>query len=245
MVIIGNRVPYEYFITNGTGESNYGSEGLPYETGSYDEALTKAGIQNANIIEYTSVIPTDAREISKEEGLKKIKWGEVMECIKAQTNGKKGKYISAAVMTTTVYDPNGVYLGGFACEYSGSGTRKEAEKSLEGSITGIIERRNFGKIEGEAKLYKNNITDKGYTIFPGKLFVYDGFKVKKHHGTVIACICFVSYNVDVEKKQRVTKQRDTKHRERKHRERKTVKKERKSLKKTKVIRSRRRTTKHM
>jgi hypothetical protein len=30
--ILGNRIPYEYFITTGKGESNAGSEGLPYET---------------------------------------------------------------------------------------------------------------------------------------------------------------------------------------------------------------------
>ena len=39
-LILGNRVPYEYFITNGAGESDAGSKGLPYETGSYDEALS-------------------------------------------------------------------------------------------------------------------------------------------------------------------------------------------------------------
>lgn len=205
MVIIDNRVPYEYFVTNGSGESNYGSEGLPYETGSYDEALTNAGIQNTNIVEYTSIIPPIAKEISREEGIQRIRWGEVMECIKAETNGDKGKYISAAVMTTTVYSPDGEYLGGIACEYSGSGTRGEAEKSLEGSIEGIIERRNFGKVVGKVSLYKNNITDKGYTIFPGKIFVYDGLHVKKRHGTVIACICFVSYKINVYAKNKTSK----------------------------------------
>lgn len=196
-IILGNRVPYEYFITSGTGESDAGSKGLPYETGSYDEALTKAGIENANVIEYTSVIPTGAKEISKKEGLKRIQWGEVLECIKAQANGPKGKFISSAVMTTTVVDPHGKYLGGFAVEYSGSEDKKGAEASLEQSITGIIERRNFGKIEGGAKLYKDNKTDKGYTIHPGKDFVYEGMKVKKHHGTVLTSICFVSYRFPV------------------------------------------------
>lgn len=192
-IILGNRIPYEYFITSGSGQSNVGSEGLPYETGSYDEALTKAGIQNANIIEYTSVIPTGAKEITREEGLKRIQWGEVLECIKAQTNGEKGKFISSAVMTTSVYDPNGKYLGGFACEYSGSGTREEAEKSLKDSIDGIIERRNFGKTIGGAKMYEDNITDKGYKYNPGKIFVYEGLDVKENHGTVLTSICFVSY----------------------------------------------------
>lgn len=83
MLILGNRVPYEYFITKGKGESSAGSEGLPYETGSYDAALNVAGIENTNVIEYTSVIPTEAKEISREEGLKRLNWGEVLECIKA------------------------------------------------------------------------------------------------------------------------------------------------------------------
>lgn len=192
-IILGNRVPYEYFITSGSGGSDAGSKGLPYETGSYDQALTKAGIENANIIEYTSVIPTGAKEISKEEGLKRIQWGEVLECIKAQANGAKGEFISSAVMTTSVFDPKGKYLGGFACEYSGDGTREQAEKSLKSSIDGIIERRNFGKTEGGAKLYKDNVTDKGYKYHPGKVFVYEGLDVKDDHGTVLTAICFVSY----------------------------------------------------
>lgn len=193
-IILGNRVPYEYFITNGVGESDAGSDGLPYETGSYDEALTQAGIENANVIEYTSVIPTHAKQISREEGLKRIQWGEVLECIKAQANGSKGSFISSAVMTTTVFNPNGKYLGGFACEYSGKGDKKSAEKSLEDSIAGIIERRGYGKITDGAKLYQDNKTDKGYNIHPGKIFVYDSLKVKKHH---VTSICFVSYKFPV------------------------------------------------
>jgi pyruvoyl-dependent arginine decarboxylase (PvlArgDC) len=196
-LILGNRVPYQYFITSGFGESDAGSKGLPYETGSYDEALTKAGIQNANIVEYTSVIPTVAKEISREEGLKRIQWGEVLESIKAQANGAEGEFISAAVMTTDVIDPNGKYLGGFACEYSGNDDRTGVEKSLEDSIAGIIERRNFGKVINGAKLYQENKTDKGYKFHPGKIFVYEGFKIKKHHGTALAAICFVSYKIPV------------------------------------------------
>ena len=40
--VLGNRIPYEYFITSGKGESDAGSAGLPYETGSYDAALNDA-----------------------------------------------------------------------------------------------------------------------------------------------------------------------------------------------------------
>jgi len=189
----GNRIPYEYFLTHGSGESDAGSKELPYEIGSYDQALTNAGIQNTNVIEYTSVMPTEAKEIAKEDGLSRIQWGEVMECIKAQANGSKGAFISAAVMTTSVYDPDGTYLGGFACEYSGSGDRKACEKSLTKSIAGIIERRGMGSVVGVCKMYEDNITDKGYKFHPGKNFVYDSLQVTKHHGSVLAAICFVSF----------------------------------------------------
>ena len=195
MIILGNRVPYEYFMTKGKGESDAGSEGLPYETGSYDAALFEAGIQNANTIEYTSVMPTDSKQISKEEGLKRLQWGEVLECIKAQSNGKKGSKISAAVMTTSVIDPKGKYLGGFAVEYSGSGTKEDAEASLAESVTGIIERRGYGKLKGGGNLimYKDNVTDNGYKIHPGAIFEYENLKVTKKHGSVFTAICFVSY----------------------------------------------------
>ena len=202
MIILGNRVPYEFFITQGKGESDAGSKGLPYETGSYDAALFDAGIQNTNVIEYTSVMPTESKEITKEEGLKRLQWGEVIECIKAQANGKRGSKISAAVITTSVTDPKGKYLGGFACEYSGSGTREEVEQSLLQSIVGMIERRGYGvmKESGKMQLYKDNITDKGYKIHPGKNFIYEYLDVKMEHGSVFTAICFVSYKFPALKK---------------------------------------------
>jgi pyruvoyl-dependent arginine decarboxylase len=202
MLVLGNRVPYEYFITKGKGESDAGSKFLPYETGSYDAALTEAGIQNANVIEYTSVMPTEAKEISKEEGLRRMQWGEVMEVIKAQANGDKGSTISSAVMITTVHDPNGRYLGGFACEYSGSDTRKVVEQSLEKSIEGMIERRGYGSAKNGVKMYHDNITDKGYKIHPGKIFEYESLDVKKKHGSVLTAICFVSYKYPTLSKSR-------------------------------------------
>lgn len=197
MIRISNRIPYEYFFTSGKGESDAGSEGLPFETGSYDAALNDAGIQNANIMEYTSVIPTHAKLISKKSGLKRIEWGQVIETIKAQANGKKGEFISAAVITTDVYK-NDKYLGGFACEYSGTGTKKEALDSLLESISGMIERRNLGIIK-HLQPFKYNITSKGYNIYPGKHYMYDSLDIKKNAGTVFVALCFMSYHVHLYK----------------------------------------------
>ena len=51
------------------------------------------------------------------------------------------------------------------------------------------------------ELQKNNITDKGYKIFPGKHFVYDTLTVTKSYGSVLTAICFVSHNFPVLKKK--------------------------------------------
>ena len=100
---------------------------------------------------------------------------------------------SSAVMTTDVIDPQGTFLGGFACEYSGSGTKEEAEDSLAQSITGIIKRRGYGSVKDQVKMYTTNTTDKGYKIHPGKIFTYESLKVKEEHGSVLTAICFVSH----------------------------------------------------
>jgi arginine decarboxylase len=203
-MILGNRIPYEYFATSGKGESEAGSEGLKYETGSYDAALTDAGIEDCNIIEYTSVIPTHAKQISREEGVKRINWGEAMECIKAQANGDKGQFISTAVLTTDVFDHNNKYLGGFALEYSGSGTKEQAIKSLSISLKGLIERRGYGLIKNKVEIFKN------YRLHPGKIFVYDSLKVTKEHGTVFCALCWVSHRYPQVSNKRKTKKRRSK-----------------------------------
>jgi arginine decarboxylase len=197
LLTISNRLPHEYFLTTGNGESNAGSKGLPYETGSYDAALNSAGIENANVMVYTSVVPPSAKKIPKDKALSRIKWGQVLECIKAETNGLKGETISAGVMITKVYNKKKEYMGGFACEYSGSGNKKEIEESLLHSVKDMIERRGYGKLGPSTKVYKDNVTSKGYIIHPGAEFIWESMQVTKHAGSVLAAICFMSFNVDV------------------------------------------------
>jgi hypothetical protein len=56
---IGCRIPKEYFWVIGWGESDVG-----IETGSYDTALHKAGIENCNVLLYTSVLPPETVELA-------------------------------------------------------------------------------------------------------------------------------------------------------------------------------------
>jgi hypothetical protein len=55
---IGCRIPKEYFWLIGWGESDVG-----IETGSYDAALHMSGIENYNVLLYTSVLPPESVEL--------------------------------------------------------------------------------------------------------------------------------------------------------------------------------------
>jgi len=70
-VEIGCRIPKEYFWVIGWGESDVG-----IETGSYDVALHMAGIENYNVMLYTSVLPPETAELPH---LPDIHHGSVLE----------------------------------------------------------------------------------------------------------------------------------------------------------------------
>ena len=57
----GTRYPVFGFVTGGTGAFNDGIPPQPYETFAYDLALHQAGIENFNVIPYTSVMPPEMR----------------------------------------------------------------------------------------------------------------------------------------------------------------------------------------
>ncbi|MFW6371856.1 MAG: pyruvoyl-dependent arginine decarboxylase, partial [Bacteroidota bacterium] len=61
-LVIGNRIPKDYFITSGTGESD-----IAVHAGSYHLALKKAGIEMANIMTYSSILPQIANKTSRPE----------------------------------------------------------------------------------------------------------------------------------------------------------------------------------
>ena len=55
----------------------------PWETGSYDLALEMAGIENFNIVTYTSCIPAEANEVPVNAVKHMFHHGAVLESIQA------------------------------------------------------------------------------------------------------------------------------------------------------------------
>lgn len=177
-ILVGTRIPKDYFLACGFGETNEGGGIDPWETGAYDLALEEAGIQDFNIVPYTSVVPPEAREISYESAKKYFHHGAVLETIMSQMNGSQGDRLSAGVGQMQILNKKtGKYIGGYAAEYKGHAREEQVKEILTSDLMGIFDRR-FSHDEYEA-------VDLKFTIREGE--------VEKNYGTVLAAICFVTY----------------------------------------------------
>jgi len=172
---IGCRIPKEYFWVIGWGESDVG-----IETGSYDAALHMAGIENYNVLLYTSVLPPETVELPQ---LPDIHHGSVLEGIIAvQHTDKPETRITAGLLMAKVHrSSDGSLLGGFACEYAGNGSVEEAEANLREAMQQFFARRY------ESRFYK---------LEYGKSILRT-YTPEKSFGTILVGIGFASYLVPV------------------------------------------------
>lgn len=186
---IASRIPEKYIVVKGEGQSDFGPGNDPWETTAYDLALLQGGIENCNVVKYTSVIPPEAFEIdidtAKKEGL--FHHGMVLECIMAQVNGNKNDAICAGVGMFNVFKPGAKegedeLVGGFAVEYEGGGSPDHAQEMLDQSMGGLFDRR-YHDLPGYY------MADKQFHI--QDMIVDDDF------GTVLVAIGFLSFIVPV------------------------------------------------
>ncbi|BFI30441.1 arginine decarboxylase [Marchantia polymorpha subsp. ruderalis] len=177
-LLFGSRIPKHFFNIQGFGQTDRGDGSDPWETGSYDLALEEAGIQDLNIMKYTSVIPPEASKITKLEAQAFFRHGAVMEAIMSTMHGVKGDRITAGVGRVQIRrKKDGYHIGGYAAEYEGHATADKARDILRSDLQGIFSRR-FQPEEYEC-------FDEEFTIRSGE--------VEKAFGTVIAAICFSTY----------------------------------------------------
>jgi len=179
---ITNRIPVEYVIAAGAGQTTFGPGADPFETGAYDQALLDAGIENFNIMKYTSVMPPEATEITMEDAVEAgyTHHGMALECIMARQDGVQGEHVCAGVGRAKVLNEHGELIGGFATEYEGPGSTRYAEKELKLALEGIFERRGYDK--------------KGYVMCDME-FVTKDLVIDESFGTVLVGICFMTFDV--------------------------------------------------
>ena len=84
-------IPSKVFFTKGIGIHKY-------KLASFEAALRNADIEKFNIVNVSSIFPPECKTITKKEGLKLLKPGQIVYCVMAknQTN-EANRLISAAV----------------------------------------------------------------------------------------------------------------------------------------------------
>jgi len=171
---IGQRIPKDYFITTGAGESN-----ITVHAGSYHLALKDAGIHECNIMTYSSILPGIATEVPHP---RKFTHGAVMETILANSTAKKGERATAGIIFGWLYDKetNKKY-GGLVCEYNGDKTEEYASIELNESLQ---------------ELYENGYSEK-YELRDIKL-ITKTFIPEKKFGSAIVAICFKNHIIPIE-----------------------------------------------
>jgi arginine decarboxylase len=167
-LLLGNRIPHEFFMTKGSGESD-----ITIHAGSFHLALCNAGIGMKNIISYSSVLPAEARQIAMPENMKQ---GDVMEVIMAAGHCRKGERITAGMaMAWLTERDSGANIGGLVCELSGNYPVEEIEEKLKESMQEIYhhgyETYNLGDLQ----------------------LITETFVPHKQYGTALVALCFKSY----------------------------------------------------
>lgn len=168
-LLLGTRIPRDYFVTSGTGESD-----ITVHAGSYHLALKDAGIEMSNIMTYSSILPKIAREVEKPST---IIHGSVVESIMAVASSTKGEMATAGIIYGWLKDriTNEKY-GGLVCEHNGNYSIEEVEKLLRESLD---------------ELYYNGFSEQFYLEKPR--IITESIKTRKKYGTALVSLCFTNY----------------------------------------------------
>jgi arginine decarboxylase len=84
-------VPSHYFLTRGTGVHEK-------DLRAFEEALREAGIPMCNLVKISSIIPPGCQRVSREEGIKMLKPGQITFSVIAQSQtNEPGQKITAGI----------------------------------------------------------------------------------------------------------------------------------------------------
>lgn len=171
---INSRVPQDFFITSGKGESD-----LAIHAGSYHHALDSAGIANHNLMFYTSLMPVGAKEI-RHPGKEKLPHGSVLESIIAVSHAKHGERATAGILYGYLRNrQTGEEIGGLVCQYNGNLSEEEAKRELELMFS---------------ELYQASYADK-YDYFDRNMIIQSTVAEKKY-ATALVAICFTTFLIE-------------------------------------------------
>jgi arginine decarboxylase len=168
-ILVGNRIPRDYFVTKGTGQSD-----ITVHAGSYHLALKEANIEMYNIMSYSSILPGIARKVERPEH---IEHGAVMESIMSVCTVEKGQRASAGIIYGWLYNKKThEKYGGLVCEHYGNYDENHLNHLLESSLS---------------ELYINGFDERFYLRNIEK--ITESFIPEKKYGTALVALCFTNY----------------------------------------------------
>ena len=182
-------IPGKFFFTKGTGIHEK-------DMRAFEEALRDAGVHTCNFIKTSSVIPPGCKLISREQGVRLIKPGQITFAIMAQSmTNEPGQIITAGI---GMAQPKDQSQHGFLTELEEvvGRTAEDVEQDvIEMAIENLITQSN-PKFDGE-KVYRKG--KKNYTI-EGQELLVDGIvqsakgAEKNQYTVVIALAVFIYDN---------------------------------------------------
>jgi arginine decarboxylase len=179
----GCRIPTTYFAASGVGQSDEGIPPDPYETFSYDLALQAAGIENFNVVYYTSVLPPESYQVSIDIVKPYFKHGAVLESIMAKAGGYRGDTVAAGVGRIWAIDSKGSYVGGFAAEYERIYDRQQVS----------TEQAEKDAVEQLTKSLQHELNIRGLTQKGEMKFTVTSLYIEKKYGIALAALGFVNF----------------------------------------------------
>jgi arginine decarboxylase len=107
-----NLIPKKIFFTKGVGKHKD-------QLQSFELALRNAGIEKCNLVNVSSIIPPKCKIISKEEGIKLLKPGQITYCVMAKNATNEPNRLIAASIGVAIPKDRGSY--GYISEHHSYG----------------------------------------------------------------------------------------------------------------------------
>lgn len=145
-------MPSRLFLTKGKGQHRE-------KLASFEQALRDAGIAPFNLVKTSSIFPPHCKLVSKEEGLKLLKPGQIMFLVMSENSTNEAHRLISASIGLAL--PNDSTLYGYLSEHHSFGqNEKEAGQYAEDLATTMLattlgENLDISEIWDEAKqIYK-------------------------------------------------------------------------------------------
>lgn len=181
-------IPRKAFLINGKGVHEK-------KLVSFELALRNAGIEKFNLSPVTSILPPGCKIVSREEGLKLLKPGQIVHCILARNQTKKpGELLCAAVGTAVLAGENNY---GYVSEHHSFGEEEEVAGECAACLAGTMLATAHDK-EFEVEARDEKKTENGKVYRAGEQLIEAGYACQTAYGaedgkwtTVVAAVVFV------------------------------------------------------